>query len=283
MLLSAHGRGRTTNIYRRAANDPNALFFRQHFQIRQETDIWLHSSYWGGQTPTAQSHNTFWQFSTLSNGRPWSWTGTLHVDPVITDQNNAHVQNCGGINTNLTGGGGTSGILANSLINLGGVIRDVRIQQEAAIEELQENNLEEAVALFEPVAAISNAVRDTANAAVRYFIDVARVMATGEQRVAMRSKSNRWLPKTLVKMPTNVEKSDVFASPNPANDAVQLTVKSGNYHLRVSNAVGQTIFTQNTEGPLSVNVVTWTNGIYLFELTDKVTNKQQRSKIVVQH
>ena len=169
------------------------------------------------------------------------------------------------------------------MVNWDGVIRNVRIQQEAALEELEENNLAEAVALFEPVAEISDAVRDTATAVVRHYIDIARVMTTGEGRTRTRSKSSRWLPETLVKVPINVAKSDVFVSPNPANDAVQLTIKSGNYNLRVSNAVGQTIFQQNTEGPLSVNVATWTNGIYLFELTDKATNKQQRSKIVVQH
>ena len=71
--------------------------------------------------------------------------------------------------------------------------------------------------------------------------------------------------------------------PNPANETVNLEMDKGTYYLRVSNAVGQTIFQQNTEGATSINVATWTNGIYLFELTDKATNKQQRSKIVVQH
>jgi Secretion system C-terminal sorting domain len=71
--------------------------------------------------------------------------------------------------------------------------------------------------------------------------------------------------------------------PNPANETVQLAIEDGKYHLNVSNTVGQTIFTQNTEGSLSVDVSTWANGIYLFEVTDKATNKRQRSKMVVQH
>jgi hypothetical protein len=71
--------------------------------------------------------------------------------------------------------------------------------------------------------------------------------------------------------------------PNPANETVKLDIESGNYTLKVINTVGQTIFAQNTEGSLSVNVSTWTNGVYLFEVTNKATNKQQRSKIVVQH
>jgi hypothetical protein len=70
-----------------------------------------------------------------------------------------------------------------------------------------------------------------------------------------------------------------------------MTLKSSYYRVNVLNAVGQTIFEQNmphqagsmTEGILSVNVSTWTNGIYLFEITDKATHKQQRSKIMVKH
>jgi Secretion system C-terminal sorting domain len=71
--------------------------------------------------------------------------------------------------------------------------------------------------------------------------------------------------------------------PNLVNNAVQIELKKGNYMFRASNTVGQTIFEQNTEGVLSINVATWTNGMYLFEVTDKTTTKRQRSKIVVQH
>ena len=243
----------------------------------------MHGSYWNGQIPTANPWNNFWHFGTLTNGVAGYWAGTVHIDSVITNANNVDVQNCGSITTNFTGGGGNTGITANAIINVDGQLRNIRIQQDAALGKLQTDNLGEAIALFEPVAWISKNVRDTANAAVRYFIDVAKVMVMGEGSVAMRSKSNNWLPETLVEMPQKPkEKVSVFF-PNPANDMVQMTIKTGNYHLRVSNAIGQTIFAQNTEGVLSVNVAAWTNGIYLFELTDKATNKRQRNKIVVQH
>lgn len=78
-------------------------------------------------------------------------------------------------------------------------------------------------------------------------------------------------------------KTGLFVYPNPAKETVNLNLDNGNYQLRVSNTLGKVIFEQNTEGVLSINVSTWTNGIYLFEVTDKTTNKQQRSKIVVQH
>jgi hypothetical protein len=82
---------------------------------------------------------------------------------------------------------------------------------------------------------------------------------------------------------TKADKDKLIIYPNPANETVKLDIEDGNYTLKVLNTVGQTIFEQNTEGATSVNVATWTNGIYLFELTDKATNKQQRSKIIVQH
>jgi Secretion system C-terminal sorting domain len=82
---------------------------------------------------------------------------------------------------------------------------------------------------------------------------------------------------------SSVHKTGLYLYPNPAKETVILNMESGNYNLRVSNAIGQTIFEQNTEGVLSINVATWTNGMYLFEVTDKTTNKRQRSKIVVQH
>ncbi len=82
---------------------------------------------------------------------------------------------------------------------------------------------------------------------------------------------------------TKADNDNLKIYPNPATETVKLDIEVGNYTLKVLNTVGQTIFEQNTEGSLSVNVATWTNGIYLFEVTNKATNKRQRSKIVVQH
>jgi Secretion system C-terminal sorting domain len=82
---------------------------------------------------------------------------------------------------------------------------------------------------------------------------------------------------------SKADKDKLTIYPNPANETVKLDADNGNYTLKVLNTVGQTIFTQNTEGSLSLDVSTWTNGIYLFEVTNKATNKQQRSKIVIQH
>jgi Secretion system C-terminal sorting domain len=97
----------------------------------------------------------------------------------------------------------------------------------------------------------------------------------GRDALTMQKNTNQ----TAIK--ADSDKLSIY--PNPANETVKLDIERGDYHLRVLNTVGQTIFAQNTEGSLSVNIATWTNGIYLFEVTNKGTNKRQRSKIVVQH
>ena len=201
----------------------------------------------------------------------------MHLEDFATI---ADVNNCGGVQ--LRDAKNNNFDKPNAVVSVNGQNRDVRIQHNAALAKLRQKKLQEAIALFAPIAAINNVTRNPANGVVRHCIDVARVMAKGISDVTMRSESSNWLPETLVETPREIN-DNLIIYPNPANNEVRITLKIGNYHLRVSNAVGQTIFTQNTEGPLSVNVATWTNGIYLFELTDKATNKQQRSKIVVQH
>jgi hypothetical protein len=278
ILLSAYSRGSTANIYTRPESKfGGLLFFKNTFDVRQETDIWLLGSYWNnlGNTPSETVVNDFWQF--WQNGSPWQ--GRIHLGTPATAGNVDN--NCGGVN--LRDAPTDSLAIANSIVQVNNEYRNVRIQQDAALSQLKQNNLAEAIALFAPVAAIINGVRDTANAAVRHFVDVARTMALGSNGVTIRSKSNGWLPETLVEVPKKIDNTQFMVYPNPANTFVQMELKKGNYNLRVSSAIGQTIFAQNTEGVLSVNVSTWTNGIYLFELTDKTTNKRQHSKIVIQH
>ena len=286
LLMAAHTRNNTANIFRRPPTNPSVRFFDVAFSVRQLTELWFHGTYWDNQRPTMQAspttetNNAAWRFSQRSNtGHLWPWGGQIYFDPVVFLGSN-DVENCGGI---VNGFAPDVPVLtSNAVVVVGGLSRDLRIQQTAAMTELSNNNLTRAIQLFTPIASVDNATRDASNTTVQHFVDVARVMTRAEG-VTTRSNTNYWLPETLVKTPIKVENNELIVSPNPANDAVQLTIKSGNYHLRVSNAVGQTIFQQNTEGATSINVATWTNGIYLFELTDKATNKQQRSKIVVQH
>jgi hypothetical protein len=287
LLLMAHSRNGTANIFTRPANNPNSLFFETIFRERQETDISLFGTYWNNQTPviqspTTQTVNDFWKFYQRDNqtGHIWPWAGRIFTDPIV-NLNATDFAACGGIQLGVRANAPIN--TADAVVLVGGLWRDTRIQEAVAMNELEQNNLSRAIQLFAPIAAIPNSTRDSANSAVRYFVDVARVMAQGAEAVTLRSSNNYWVPESLVGMPKAVDNEQLVLSPNPANNTVKLDIKSGNYHLRVLNTVGQTIFEQNTEGSLSVDVSTWTNGIYLFEVTNKATNKRQRSKIVVQH
>ena len=289
IIFSAYTRfntgGATSNNFTRSPDDPTGLFIESLFDNRRdETDVWLHGNYWGGVTPQATpTVNADWAFRVKSNvpqAPIQPWTGTIHNNNTRTDINDPAVRdNCGGVSLRDN----TSNPLdQGTIVNVNGILRDVKVQQDAGWRQLSQKNLAQTLNLLRPVANLPNSITDTASKTVNHLVDVARAFTLSE-RIALRSasKNDGWLPETIV----GYVKSDNewTISPNPADNTVQLTAKSGNYHLRVSNAVGQTIFAQNTEGSLSVNVATWTNGIYLFELTDKATNKQQRSKIVVQH
>jgi Secretion system C-terminal sorting domain len=146
---------------------------------------------------------------------------------------------------------------------------------------LKEKQLQKALDLLTEVAEIPRNIRDTTSPVVKHFVDIARSM-TLKIGASLRS-SQGWLPESLVEQPNEIAENQIILSPNPASTFVQMTLKSSDYRVNVLNAVGQTIFEQNTEGVLSVNVSTWTNGIYLFEITDNATHKQQRSKIMVKH
>ena len=274
----------TSNNFTRSPDDPTGLFIESLFDNRRnETDVWLDGNFWGGVTPQATpTVNADWAFrvrTDIPQAPVQAWTGTIHNDDTRTDVNDPIVQNCGGValrdNT-------IDPLAQRTIVNINGVLRDVKIQQDAGWRQLGQKNLAQTLNLLRPVANLPNSITDTASNTVNYLVDVARAFTLSE-RITLRSaaKDDGWLPETIV----GYVKSDGewTISPNPADNTVQLDIEKGNYHLRVSNTVGQTIFSQNTEGPLSVNVATWTNGIYLFELTDKATNKQQRSKIVVQH
>ncbi len=289
IIFSAYTRfnagGATSNNFTRSPDDPTGLFIESLFDNRRdETDVWLHGNYWDGVTPLATpTVNTDWAFrvkSNISAAAIQPWTGTIHNNDTRTDQNDPAVRdNCGGLALRESS---SNPLAQRTIVNINGVLRDVKIQQDAGWRKLSQKNLAQTLDLLRPVANLSNSITDTASKTVNHLVDVARAFTLSE-RIALRSaaKDDGWLPETIVGY---VKSDDEWTlSPNPTNDAVQLTIKNGNYHLRVSNAIGQTILAQNTEGPLSVNVATWTNGIYLFELTDKATNKQQRSKIVVQH
>jgi Pregnancy-associated plasma protein-A/Secretion system C-terminal sorting domain len=282
IIFSAYARNPNFNTFTQSPNNPNGRYIESVFEKRNETDLWFHGNFWDNTTPPSTPVNAVWSFlqKTIPQSPGAPWNGVFHLnDTRINNPNNTSNTNCGGVTLRDAQDDPLS---KKTIVKINGVFRDVKIQQDAGLSRLRQNQLANALALFAPVAEIPSNVRDTASPTVKYFVDVARAM-TLKLGVELRSSSKyNWLPETLVETPNDITDA-LMLSPNPANTIVEMKLTSGKYQLRVYNTIGQSIFEQNTEGYLSVDVSKWTNGIYLFEVTDKATNKRQQCKIVVQH
>ena len=282
IIFSAYARDPNFDTFTKSPNNLNGHYIESIFEHRVESDLWFHGNFWDNTTPSSTPVNASWSFLTQSASQVQiPWNGTFHTDNTrIGDPLNvSNNTNCGGIELR---GEKEDPLSKQTIVKVNGVHRDVKVQYDAGFKQLKDKKLKKALDLLVAVAEIPRNVRDTASPVVKHFVDIARAM-TLKIGVGTRSSNDGWLPESLVETSREIAENQMIVSPNPANNAVQIELKKGNYTLRVSNTVGQTIFEQNTEGVLSVNVSTWTNGIYLFEVTDKATNKAQRSKIVVQH
>jgi hypothetical protein len=277
IIFSAYMRDPNFNTFTKSPNNPNGHYIESVFQNRAESDLWLHGNFWDGAIPPPTPVNAFWSFMTqpIPQGQT-PWNGIFHLDNTRTDANNTV---CGGVQLR---GEKEDPLSKYTIVKVNGIYRDVKVQYDAAFKHIKEKKLKKALDALVVVAEIPRTVRDTASPVVKHFVDIAQAM-TLKIGVGTRSSNDGWLPESLVETPREIADNQMIVSPNPANNAVQIELKKGNYTLRVANTIGQVIFEQNTEGVLSVNVSTWTNGIYLFEVMDKATKKPQRTKIVVQH
>jgi hypothetical protein len=167
-------------------------------------------------------------------------------------------------------------------VNINGILYDVKIQQDAGLNSLNQNNLVAAQNLLNPVAEIPNSIRDTASKAVKHFVSVSRSL-TLRSGVQLRSSSkSAWLPEAIVGV---VKSENTFVlSPNPTNEQFDLSLQQGDYAVEVFDALGKLIFAKNTEGGITnIDVRTWHNGIYMVSCLDKTTKQKTFSKVVVQH
>jgi hypothetical protein len=279
-IFSIYARSPNFNTFTKSPNNPNGRYIESIFEKRFESDLWFHGNYWDGIIPPilqATPVNTSWRFyvqSTPQSLTPWS--GTFHLNDTRTDPGTSP---CGDI---VLRGEKEDPLAKHTIVKVNGIYRDVKVQYDAAFKHMKEKKLKKTLDGLVAIAEIPRNVRDTASPVVKHFVDIARAM-TLKIGVGTRSASDGWLPESRVDVLQDFENSPLVMYPNPADNTVQMTLARGDYYLSVTNALGKVILGQNTEGVLSVNTTTWTNGIYLFEVTDKATNKRQHSKIVVQH
>ena len=279
IIFSAYTRGATANIFTKNEDVPTGLYIESIFKERwNETDVWLHGNYWDGNMPSTTPINNDWSFKT-KNPHLAPWNGTIHIVPtrMLSDPN---VGTCGGVDLRSEP---NDPLDSNTIVNVNGIYRNVKIQQDAGWRKLSQKNLKEAIELMKPVAGLPRTITDTASNTVNHLVDVAKCFTIGRgAQSRSTTKQDGWLPETFVGYVK--PKENTFAiSPNPTADQFDITLPKGDYILQVFDALGKLIFSKNTEGSSKVDVHAWQNGIYMVSLLDKSNKNKTFSKIVVQH
>ena len=147
--------------------------------------------------------------------------------------------------------------------------------------QMRKKKFDEAVRLFTPLAHVPKVIYERSSPEARHFIDNARIWVS-TKGLGTREANNGWLPEAFVGF---INKTDnlFVVKPNPTNVEFDIQLSSGSYEVNVFNTIGQLILSKNTEGVLQVNTAEWQNGIYIIKVKDKVTEKIQNSKVIVQH
>ena len=241
------------------------------------TDVYLHDSYWtGGVAPNANTQFRFIQHTPQTG--PWS--GTLHLDNPIAG-GDSRIIPCGGLNLR-----GSDPFAGKTEIILAGVRYDTKVQHDAAMVKMREKNFDQSVNLFRPLANVPAVIYERSSSEARHFIDNARIWVSSKG-LNPRGANGGWLPEAIVGFTRKID--DLFVvKPNPVNTEFEIQLLAGSYEISVYDALGKLILLKNT--PEGINervtqVITsdWQNGIYFVKVKDKVNNKVQNSKVIVQH
>jgi hypothetical protein len=257
----------------------------------------MHGSYWDGLTaiPANQPYWTLMQENATGAANRRPWTGTLHLDEpnwwggaVITNPTDPAITTCGGLTLRSPENPQNQDLMAqNTIVFADGAYRDVKIQQDVALLRLRQQQPNTAETLLEPIARLSQNVRDTANAVVKHMIDVARVLAIGGNGTTGGLARNDfgWLPEATVFFDkTDSEVPKVKLYPNPANDFFRLELKGGSdYEVQVYDAVGKKIESFDAKADRDLDTQNWKSGVYTIQVWNKTHQQRTYGKIVIQH
>jgi hypothetical protein len=299
ILFNMYARNGRTNMFTRNVDVPTqSRFLDATFKFRNPSDVWMHGSYWDGinPTPATQFYWRLMQANATGATPPSPWTGTLHLhEPnwwggsVITQSSDPAITACGGLVLRSPENNQNQDIMAqNTIVFADGHYRDVKIQQDVALLRLRQQQLNTAEALFEPIARLSQTVRDTANVVVKHMIDVARVMAVGLDNSSpngLARNDHGWLPEATVYLDkTDSEVAKVKVYPNPANAFFRLELKAGfDYEVQIYDAVGKKIATFEAKTDLDLDPKDWKSGVYMIQVLNKTNQQRTYGKIVIQH
>jgi hypothetical protein len=283
--------GETANIFTQSsqAQYPDDYLIDAVFNDRPDldTDLWFHGNYWNGGTPPSNNFNTFWRLRTKIVSPPKfdPWFGTIHTAPVRTNLDPSVVQ-CGGVGQRNDQ---QNPLSIGTIVNVNGILRDVKVQQDAGWRELNGQNLKSAVALLRPVAHLAAHIADTANAKVKHLVEVARALAletpNSSGRADKGTAADGWVEASFMGYANPRTVMDIVVSPNPAQNAFKLELPEGEFTVDVFNALGNRVYqkTVYTDGVINIDVTTWQNAFYLVQVVNTQTKEKAIRKIVVQH
>jgi hypothetical protein len=210
------------------------------------------------------------------------WTGNLILNNTITESD---ALRCG--STSLRNE--TVDTTWRTIVNVNGVLRDILVQQRAGYREIDNYDLESAVALLRPVAHLASNITDTANAQVKHLVEVARALALETPNSSGRSDkgtaADGWVEASFMGYANPITEMNIRVSPNPAHTTFQLELPEGEFTVDVFNALGNRVYqkTVYTEGVINIDVTTWQNAFYLVQVVNTQTKEKAIRKIVVQH
>jgi Secretion system C-terminal sorting domain len=274
ILFSIYARSKE-NVFR-TDNSTNSRFFKSLFRQRNDAQLWFHGNFWNTPTlPTSPTptNNNYWEFrqqpipQTIND-----WSGTFNVNPFAST---------GDINLR---GGDDDPMEKDIIVRVSGVDRNLKVQRNAAEAKLKGKKLKDALDLFEPIALINNATRETASDPAKHVIDMARIFVFKKSnQVSTRSNDGGWLPESRVRPDVKTDGNHLVLFPSPTSDQFQIDLEQGNYTLTVHDALGRLVESRDIQGATDVVTKSWQNGIYMVKVINQTTKTTQQNKIVIQH
>jgi hypothetical protein len=82
---------------------------------------------------------------------------------------------------------------------------------------------------------------------------------------------------------TNVEQKQLIGLyPNPAKTNLTITTTNGQKTITVYNNMGVKVYSYLTDGTLTIDVSSWSSGVYLTEIYDTNTNKKETNTFIIE-
>jgi hypothetical protein len=70
--------------------------------------------------------------------------------------------------------------------------------------------------------------------------------------------------------------------PNPAKNLLTISTNEGKKSVNIYNNMGAKVYTNTSNGNITIDVSSWYSGMYQVEIIDTETNKKETSKFIIE-